>query len=80
MRKIQMAGVILLVLCFLTVAGMISFANAARPYYTAFCDGRHGLTLGWIGPERFNYGEALTDAQVHRRHFPDHNVDVFSHD
>jgi hypothetical protein len=33
--------------------------------FNATCDGKHGLTYGWIGPNRKSYGEAQTDADNH---------------
>lgn len=80
MRTLHKSFFGLFVLSTLAAVTMISSANSAQPSYNAICDGRHGLTVGWIGPDRFNYGEALTDARVHRLHFPDHNVDVLGHD
>lgn len=70
-------------LCFLSTLAaisMISSANSSRTHFNAFCDGLHGLTVGWYGPDRFTYDEALKDAQNHHHNFPTHMVGVFTND
>jgi hypothetical protein len=43
-------------------------AEAARSFW-AFCDSPHGLTVGWVGPNRATYESARKDADDHKRQY-----------
>jgi hypothetical protein len=50
--------------------------SAMAERWQAWCDSTHGLTYGWMGPERATEQEAEDDADEHKRSTFDHQVAI----
>ena len=57
------------------IVGGATAAHASRTY-NAYCDSPHGLTVGWIGPDRSTYEAAEADCRNHRNRFSSHSCAV----
>ena len=50
--------------------------DGASTFYFAACDEAHGITVGWMGPERDTWEEAERDGVSHEAAFPGHECAV----
>jgi hypothetical protein len=58
------------------LAVVLGFTASAQTPFNALCTERHGIVVGWFGPERATRKQAEADCKKHLEEFKSHDCTV----